>query len=201
MTNQHKKIWIPKKQRLFFNEDTNFNIADYVLNKDIQNIPKKWYLIDKAMQIRHIGLSLLIIFILFALPLIIFSILYIVAKTQSFCSTQLRIVYEFGISAAVLWVLGWIIDIIDILCIAFWYSSRFIKPTLSYFNKLVQENKLIPDLNKYPVVFIMAFYYKKKAQFSIDYPNTYQIYSPVLALIGLGIFFDRLHDYINQKNN
>ena len=62
MTNQHKKIWIPKKQRPFFNEDTNFNIADYVLNKDIQNIPKKWYLIDKAIQIRHIGISLLIIF-------------------------------------------------------------------------------------------------------------------------------------------
>ncbi|MBO6094764.1 hypothetical protein J6P11_01885 [bacterium] len=47
----------------------------------------------------------------------------------------------------------------------------------------------------------MAFYYKNRSQFPIDYPNTYQIYSPVLALIGLGIFFDRLHDYINQKNN
>lgn len=201
MTNQHKKIWIPKKQRPFFNEDTNFNIADYVLNKDIQNIPKKWYLIDKAIQIRHIGLSLLIIFILFGLPLVIFSILYIVAVTQSFCSTQLRIVYNFGISAAVLWVLAWIIYIINIFCIGFSYSSRFIKPILSYFNKLVKENKLVSDLSKYPVVFIMAFYYKNRSQFPIDYPNTYQIYSPVLALIGLGIFFDRLHDYINQNNN
>ena len=202
MINKDKTIWIPKKQRQFFYKDTNFNVSNYVLNKDILDIPTKGYLIKKALYIRHIGGILLVVFILFGIPLLVFFSLYIAILTGSLSGhIQVKIVYNFGIVAVILAILAWIICFINIFLIGFFYSSKLIKPTVDYFNKLVKENKLVADLKKYPVVFIMAFYYNNKGQFPIDYPKTYQMYSPVLALIGLGIFFDKLYDYINQTNN
>ena len=202
MTNNDKIIWVPKKQRQFFYKDIDFNVSNYVLDKDILDIPTKGYLINKALYIRHIGETLLVVFILFGIPLLVFCSLYIAILTGGLSGhNQVKNVDNFGIAAVVLAILTWIIFFINIFGIGFFYSSKLIEPIVDYFNKLVKENKLVADLKKYPVVFIMAFYYNNKGQFPIDYPKTYQIYSPVLALIGLGIFFDKLYDYINKTNN
>ena len=41
MTNIDSKIKVPKRLRELFNNDIGFNIENYVLNKDIVQIPKK----------------------------------------------------------------------------------------------------------------------------------------------------------------
>ena len=38
---QNEIIWIPKKIRVFYYKDIDFNIKNYVLNKNIIDIPKK----------------------------------------------------------------------------------------------------------------------------------------------------------------
>ncbi|MBO7044239.1 hypothetical protein J6W34_06960 [bacterium] len=90
---------------------------------------------------------------------------------------------------------------IDFFGIIFVYANKKIKFILNYFNKLVEEKKLVSDLKKYPVIFVMAFYYKNRSQFKIDYPNTYPAFSPYFALVALGIFFDRLYDYVNPNKD
>ena len=53
---QNEIIWIPKKIRAFYYKDIDFNIKNYVLNKNIMDIPKKGYLIKKAINIKKIML-------------------------------------------------------------------------------------------------------------------------------------------------
>ena len=54
MNNIDNKIKVPKRLREFFNNDIDFKIENYVLNKDIVEIPKKGYLIQKAIKIRKL---------------------------------------------------------------------------------------------------------------------------------------------------
>ena len=200
MTNLVNKIKIPKKIRSFYYKDINFSIQDFVLNKDITNIPGNGNLIKIAFNAKYIFYTLLVIFALFTLPILTFFPFHLCFLAGVKIVNVKKITYYFGIIAGCLWGLAWIIFFTNIFIVGFIYVNKKIKPIIDYFNKLVEEKKLVADLRKYPVVFAMAFYYKNRSQFRIDYPNTYPWFSPYFALVGLGIFFDRLYDYINQIN-
>lgn len=199
MINQNKFIWVPKKIRDLFYKDIDFNIQNYVLNKDIHDIPGNGYLIKKAIFAKNIFYSLLVLFVILTLPIVAFFIFHICILAGVNISFKEQIIYIFGITAGVLWLLGWIILFINIFTVGIFYVNKQIKNIIEYFNKLVKENKLVSDIKKYPIVFIMAFYSKNRSQFPIDYPNTFPRFSPFFALIGPCIFFDKLYYYINKK--
>lgn len=204
MTNIDSKIKVPKRLRELFNNDIGFNIENYVLNKDIVEIPKKGYLIQKAIKIRKLVFCLLGVFVvtgfLFIFGYVPFKAVVLIENTNS--NIEINSLNILGISSLIIFIIGWIIWFIDVFIIGFYYTGhKIIEPVIQYFNKLVEQHKLVNDLKKYPVIFNMTFYYNKISQFAIDFPKTYPLYSPFYAMIGLGIFFDKLDDYINPTNN
>ncbi|MBQ5492839.1 MAG: hypothetical protein IIT78_03080 [Mycoplasmataceae bacterium] len=203
MINKKMRIWIPKKIAPFYYKDIDFKIENYVLDKDITNIIGNGHLIKKAIKLRHVFYWLLLMFILLCISLVLFFFIkmLIYSGSLNYSSSQLVIIKDFGISAIILWVLGWIWWILMWFGIIIFYTNKQCKLIVDYFNKLVKENKLVSDLSKYPVVFIMAFYYKNRSQFPIDYPNTYPRFACFFAILGPSIFFDRLYEYINRKTN
>ena len=116
-----------------------------------------------------------------------------------FVSYQKQIIYEYGICCAVILVIAFTVWSLNFLRFSI-FTKKEIQFMINYFNLLIKENKLIPDLKKYPVIFVMAFYYDKTWQFPIDYPNTYPRFVPYGAIYGLAIFFDKLYDYINKND-
>ena len=200
MINLINKIKIPKQIRSFYYKDINFSIQDFVLNKDITNIPGNGNLIKIAFNAKYIFYTLLVIFVLFTLPILTFFPFHLCFLAGVKIVNVKKITYYFGIIAGCLWVIAWIIFFSNIFIVGFIYLDKKIKPIIDYFNKLVEEKKLVADLRKYPVVFVMVFYYKNRSRFRIDYPNTYPRFSPYFGLVGLGIFFDRLYDYVNQND-
>ncbi|MBO7044240.1 hypothetical protein J6W34_06965 [bacterium] len=52
MINKIYKIKIPKKIKSFYYNDIDFNIQDFVLNKDITNIPGNGNLIKTAINMK-----------------------------------------------------------------------------------------------------------------------------------------------------
>ena len=202
MINKIYKIKIPKKIKSFYYNDIDFNIQDFVLNKDITNIPGNGNLIKTAINMKKTVYWILTIFFVLGFFTVIFFFLNIPIYSGIWHThKQLEIIHIFGIIASVLWPITWIIFLIDFFGIIFIYANKKIKFILNYFNKLVEEKKLVSDLKKYPVIFVMAFYYKNRSQFKIDYPNTYPAFSPYFALVALGIFFDRLYDYVNPNKD
>ena len=202
MINKIYKIKIPKKIKSFYYNDIDFNIQDFVLNKDITNIPGNGNLIKTAINMKKTVYWILTIFFVLGFFTVIFFFLNIPIYSGIWHThKQLEIIHIFGIIASVLWPITWIIFLIDFFGIIFVYANKKIKFILNYFNKLVEEKKLVSDLKKYPVIFVMAFYYKNRSQFKIDYPNTYPAFSPYFALVALGIFFDRLYDYVNPNKD
>ena len=202
MINKIYKIKIPKKIKSFYYNDIDFNIQDFVLNKDITNIPGNGNLIKTAINMKKTVYWILTIFFVLGFFTVIFFFLNIPIYSGIWHThKQLEIIHIFGIIASVLWPITWIIFLIDFFGIIFVYANKKIKFILNYFNKLVEEKKLVSDLKKYPVIFVMAFYYKNRSEFKIDYPNTYPAFSPYFALVALGIFFDRLYDYVNPNKD
>ena len=66
-------IRIPKKIKPFFNKDIDFNISDFVLNKDIENIPGEGNLNKKFAIKEYHWLWISIVSLIFMVPFPIFS--------------------------------------------------------------------------------------------------------------------------------
>lgn len=89
MTNLVNKIKIPKKIRSFYYKDINFSIQDFVLNKDITNIPGNGNLIKIAFNAKYIFYTLLVIFVLFTLPILtFFSFSYLLSCRSKDCKCK-----------------------------------------------------------------------------------------------------------------
>ena len=154
---------------------------------------------QSAIKMKKNFYLLLVIFGILTIPILAFFVFHICTLVNINILNAKEINYGFGITSGILWLIGWIIFFIDIVYVNS-YTDKQCKLIVNYFNTLVQDKKLIADLKKYPVIFIMSFYYENRSQFIIDYPNTYPAFAPFLVVIGQSIFFDRLYDYINQIN-
>ena len=96
MINQNKFIWVPKKIRDLFYKDIDFNIQNYVLNKDIHDIPGNGYLIKKAIFAKNIFYSLLVLFVILTLPIVAFFIFHICILAGVNISFKEQIIYILG---------------------------------------------------------------------------------------------------------
>ena len=64
MINYKKKFKIPKIIRSFYYKDISFNIENYVLDKNIVDIPGNGNLMQSAINMRKNFYSLLVIFVI-----------------------------------------------------------------------------------------------------------------------------------------
>ncbi len=191
-----KEHW-SKKILPFYNNDMVYSISDFVIDKNINDIPDGGKLTNRYLK--HKNIAYILSFLFISVFMIVGLILYIVAIPVLVLVSD-HMFYLISAIAGIFLAVGIVCWGINLLAAMKW-AQNTIKKLNTYLKKLIIENKLISDINKYPYNVIMSFYIDQPFKYKIDYPNKYPGFHPLMCLCGLSHFLDRLYEYVNKPND